>query len=169
MAQIRIQAVPLTREAFALFGDVVQIEGAGEHDINAGKIQRFHDLADVVVDTENGGRPVVSIAYAQITTSMPVSIPMVERHPLGSQAFIPFSELPMVVVVAEQTDEPVNPYDLKAFVSNGKQGINYKPGVWHMPLIAFEEGQQWLIIDREGPGENCDQFCFENDEIEVYV
>lgn len=169
MAQIRIQAAPLTRESFAPFGDVVEIKGAGEHDINAGKIQRFHDLADVVVDTENGGRSIVSIAYARVTTSMPVSIPMVERHPLGSQAFIPFSKIPMVVVVAEKTDEPVNPQDLKAFVSNGKQGINYKPGVWHMPLIAFEEGQQWLIIDRGGPGKNCDECFFDGDQIVVFV
>jgi len=169
MAKLRLQAEPLTRESFALYGDVVERDGAAEHDINSGKIQRFHDLADVVVDTDNGGRPVVSIAYARITTTMPVSIPMVERHPLGSQAFIPFSSLPMVVVVAQKTDEPVNPHDLKAFVSNGKQGINYKPGVWHMPLIAFEEGQQWLIIDREGPGENCDEYYFENDEIVVFV
>ena len=169
MTKLRIQAKPLTRELFAPFGDVIEIDGAAEHEINSGRIQRFHDLADVVVDLENGGRPVVSIAYARITTTMPVSISMVERHPLGSQAFIPFSSLPMVVVVAQETDDPIKPQDLTAFVSNGKQGINCRPGVWHMPLIAFEEGQQWIIIDREGPGDNCDEFYFENDEIVVFV
>jgi ureidoglycolate lyase len=81
---------------------------------------------------------------------------MVERHPLGSQAFIPLAPFSFVVVVAP-AGESVDIADLRAFVTNGSQGINYHKGVWHMPLIATEGGQAFLVIDRV-PGENnCEQ------------
>ena len=87
---------------------------------------------------------------------LPYRIDMVERHPLGSQAFIPLSPCKMIIVVAPPA-ESVEPDDLRAFVSNGNQGINYRLGTWHMPLIAFESGQRFLVIDRAGEGPNCDE------------
>jgi len=81
---------------------------------------------------------------------------MVERHPLGSQAFIPLAEFPFVVVVAPP-GESVARGDLCAFVTNGKQGINYHRGTWHMPLIALEAGQRFLVIERGGDESNCDE------------
>ena len=81
---------------------------------------------------------------------------MVERHPLGSQAFVPLTRCRMVVVVAPP-GESVDPQDLRAFVTNGRQGINYHRGTWHMPLIAFDEGQEFLIVDRGGSEPNCEQ------------
>ena len=81
----------------------------------------------------------------------------------GITAFIPLSRLPLWVVAPP--GETVEPRQLRAFVSNGRQGINYRRGVWHLPLIALEVGQEFLIIDRGGPGQNCDEFYFKGDEI----
>lgn len=81
---------------------------------------------------------------------------MVERHPLGSQAFIPLEPCRMVIVVGPP-GEGVSAEDLRAFVTNGRQGINYHRGTWHMPLIAFDTGQEFLIVDRGGDESNCEQ------------
>jgi ureidoglycolate lyase len=81
---------------------------------------------------------------------------MVERHPLGSQSFIPLQRFSFIIVVGP-AGESIDATDLKAFVTNGRQGINYHKGVWHMPLIALEAGHECLVIDRVGEGANCDQ------------
>ena len=86
---------------------------------------------------------------------MPLKLTMVERHPLGSQAFVPLKPCKMVVVVAPP-GEDVTAGDLRAFVTNGRQGVNYHRGTWHMPLIAFEAGQEFLIVDRGGSEPNCE-------------
>ena len=85
---------------------------------------------------------------------------MVERHPLGTQAFIPLSPCRMIVVVAPPS-EGVETEDLVAFETNGQQGVNYKRGTWHMPLIAFEAGQRFLIVDRGGDAPNCDEHALD--------
>ena len=91
----------------------------------------------------------------RIATELPHQIDMVERHPHGSQAFVPLTPCKMIVVVAPAGDAP-KAADLRAFVSNGRQGINYHRGTWHMPLIAFDAAQEFLIIDRVGDSPNCD-------------
>jgi len=164
MARINLKLQSLTREAFALFGDVIETEGARHFSINAGTIERFHDLAQVDVGTEGEGRPLISIAQCKQATELPIPVKFVERHPQGTQAFIPFLDTPLPIVVAPP-GETVDPQDLRAFISNGNQGINYHRGVWHLPLIALQQGQQFLIVDRGGAGQNCDEFYFEGDEI----
>jgi ureidoglycolate lyase len=84
---------------------------------------------------------------------------MVERHPHGSQAFIPLAPFSFIVVVAP-AGEAVNATDLRAFVTNGTQGVNYHKGVWHMPMIAMEAGQEFLIVDRLPAKDNCEEFIF---------
>jgi len=92
---------------------------------------------------------------ASSATALPYCFDRIERHPLGSQAFIPLTPFSFVVVVAP-AGESVERDDLRAFVTNGQQGINYRRGVWHMPLIALETGQDFLIVDRAGSG-NCEE------------
>ena len=164
MSSVTLKLEPLTREAFAPFGNVIEIDGARHYSINAGAIERYHDLALVDVSGGEPGRALISIAACNQSTSLPYSVPFVERHPLSSQAFIPFDEQPLVVVVALK-GESVNPNELKAFISNGKQGINYHRGVWHMPLISLKQGQQLIIVDRGGPGNNCEEFWFTQEVI----
>ena len=151
---ITLKPQPLTRERFAPYGDVIESADVDRAVMNAARFERFDELC--AVDVGADGRVAVSIARCRVATALPYRIDMVERHPLGSQAFVPLSRARMIVEVAPP-EESVETGDLRAFVSNGRQGINYKAGTWHMPLIAFEAGQEFLVIDR-APGEpNCDE------------
>ena len=91
---------------------------------------------------------------------MPLRVDTVERHPLGSQAFVPLARSIMVIVVAPP-GESVEAADLRAFVTNGRQGINYHRGTWHMPLIGLKAGQEFLIVDRAGDASNCEVHEFD--------
>jgi len=159
-----LKAEPLDPEVFEPFGDVIETKGARHFPINEGAIERYHDLAWVEVD--EGGRTLVSIFESNRVGTLPHRVTLVERHILGSQAFIPLDGARMIVVVAPP-GEPPSSEQLQAFVTNGEQGVNYRPGVWHMPLIAFEAGQRFLVVDRGGPGENCDEHRYENEKITV--
>ncbi len=150
---ITLKPQPLSSERFALYGDVIETSVDRTAAMNAERFQRFDDLCNV--DMHDDGRVAVSIARCRVATSLPLRIDMVERHPLGSQAFVPLTPCRMVVVVAPP-EESVDASDLRAFVTNGRQGINYHRGTWHMPLIAFEAGREFLIIDRAADMPNCD-------------
>jgi ureidoglycolate lyase len=150
---ITLKPEPLTSERFALYGDVIETSIDRTAAMNAERFQRFDDLCNV--DMKDDGRVAISIARCRVATSLPLRIDMVERHPLGSQAFVPLTPCRIVVVVAPP-EESVDASDLRAFVSNGRQGINYHRGTWHMPLIAFDAGREFLIIDRAADIPNCD-------------
>lgn len=146
---LRVEA--LTAEAFAAFGDVIEAAAARDtYAVNEGTAQRFHDLARVDTDAE-GGRTLISIFRAQ-ARSLPFAIRMLERHPLGSQAFIPLQGQRYLVVVA-QTPEALP----RVFLADAGQGINYHRGSWHHPLIALDSAGDFLVVDRGGPGHNCDE------------
>lgn len=148
---------PLTREAFAPFGDVIDTAGARSFPINDGMVERFHDLARVDVGTQ-GGAPLLSIFRGR-PYDMPLVVKFVERHPLGSQAFVPLGRAAFAVIVAPPGDDP-KPGDLRAFIGNGHQGVNYSPGTWHHVLLVLEQPADFLVIDRGGPGNNCDEHHF---------
>lgn len=148
----------LTAAAFAPFGEVVEAGGAPEW-INAGTARQYADLATVETD---GGRPRVSLYRAE-ARRLPLAITMLERHPLGSQLFMPLSAEPFIVVVAPAAPVPDRAL-LRAFVTNGRQGVNYRRGTWHHPLIALAAGE-FLVLDRAGPGANCEEFRFRDGEL----
>jgi len=150
---VTLTPVPLNREDFAPYGDVIESAAGTTAAMNAARFERFDDLC--TVEMQDNARVTVSIARCLVANSLPYRIDMVERHPLGSQAFVPLSPATMLVVVAPAGDA-VQASDLRAFVSDGRQGINYHRGTWHMPLIAFTAGQEFLIIDRVGDMPNCD-------------
>ncbi len=155
-AALRVE--PLTRAAFQPFGDVIDAEGAQHFEINNGSTTRFHDLARIDVAAE-GGRALVNIFRAR-PLPMPLAIAMMEKHPLGSQAFIPLAAAPFLVIVAPPGDA-VAPPDLRAFLAQGRQGVNYARGVWHHPVIALGRQTDFLVIDRGGPGDNLAEFFFD--------
>ena len=112
----------LTKENFAPFGDIIETAGAERMLINEGTTERFHNLANIDV-ANKGGQPLINIFRGQ-PKPQPIQIKMMERHPLGSQAFIPLQKKPYVIVVAP-VSKHVNPNDLYAFLAAGDQGINY--------------------------------------------
>jgi len=163
---MQLAPAPLTSEAFAQFGDVIQTEGAQHFEMNGGKLERYYDLADIDVGVETGGRPIISIANCVQITELPLAITCLERNPHGSQAIFPLFNQNMTIVVAPAGGELISPYSIRAFYSNGTQGVNLHAGVWHLPIIALEPAQAFLIVDRGGPNENCDEFYFDEfDEI----
>ena len=149
---ITLKPEPLTAAAFAAYGDVVESSQQQVEAMNAESFERFDDLCSVEA---NDGHVAISIARCRSVTTLPHRFEMIERHPHGSQSFVPLTPCRMMVVVAP-AGEPAAAADLRAFVSNGRQGINYHRGTWHMPLIAFDAGQEFLIIDRVGDSPNCD-------------
>ncbi|AUT59295.1 ureidoglycolate lyase [Paraburkholderia terrae] len=144
---------PLTREAFAPFGDVIELEGAKQIPINLGTTIRYHDLANVDV-TDEGGRTLVNLFRGQ-ARALPFEITMMERHPLGSQAFIPLNDKPYLVVVAPAGE--LDESKIRAFVTSGWQGVNYAKGVWHHPLLALGEVSDFIVVDRGGDGHNLNE------------
>jgi ureidoglycolate lyase len=149
-----LSPVPLSRARFEPYGDVIETAKMRRTAMNSARFERFDDQC--TIDVAGDGRIAVSIARCRVPTTMPYRFDTVERHPLGSQAFMPLSRAKMIVVVAPACEE-VDPADLRAFVTNGRQGINYHRGTWHMPLIAFEAGQEFLVIDRAADQPNCEE------------
>lgn len=151
-----LPVIPLTRQAFAPYGDV--IEADPQHTlfpINSGTSQRFHDLARLEPGPD--GKLIVSIFRAQ-PRRLPFTITMLERHPKASQAFMPLSNLPFLVVVAPIGDG-LQADQIQAFLAQGHQGVNFAPGVWHHPLLALHAESDFLVIDRDDPHHNCDEFA----------
>ncbi len=157
MTETVLPVEPLTRAAFAPFGDVIETDGARHFEINDGSTTRFHDLARVDVEAQRG-HVLVNIFRAR-PLPMPLTIAMVEKHPLGSQAFVPLEAAPFLVVVAPP-GETVAPADLRAFLAEAGQGVNYARGVWHHPVIALGRETDFLVIDRGGPGDNLAELFF---------
>ncbi len=153
-----LRPLALTAGAFAEFGEVIEAGGASGL-INDGTTRQFADLATIDV-TAGGGRPRLSV-YRTTPYELPLPIAMLERHPLSSQLFMPLSGQAFLMVVAPAGRDP-DPPALCAFVTNGRQGINYRRGTWHHPLIALSGTGDFLVLDREGEGRNCDEFPFAN-------
>lgn len=150
----QLRAQPLTREAFAPFGTVIQTAGAHHFPINQGSTERYHALAEVTLDGPPA-RAIISLFRGE-PVRPPVPLRLLERHPLGSQAFMPLQGRPYLVVVAPP-GEAFALADLRAFLARGEQGVSYAPGVWHHPLLALEAVSDFLVVDRDGPGSNCDE------------
>lgn len=154
MSAKTITARVLTAEAFAPFGDVIERSGSPDKIINQGMCGRHHDLARLDFGS---GRAGISLFDAK-ARSLPHTVDMVERHPDGSQAFMPVDGVPMLVVVAE--DDAGQPVNLKAFVSQPGQSINLHRGTWHGVLAPLGNPGRFVVVDRIGDGDNLEEFWF---------
>ena len=155
-ADRRILGRPLTREAFEPFGDIIQKTGAQHYPINGGRTERYHDLAKVEAEGPQA-RVLVSIFEGR-PQPFPMPLTLVERHPLGSQAFVPLGADPFLVTVAP--DEGGRPGRPRAFRTAPGQGVNYLRGVWHGVLTPLGRTAPFLIVDRVGPGENVEEHTY---------
>jgi ureidoglycolate lyase len=144
---------PLTKEDFAPFGEVLETDRAEIRLINDGLCTRFHALATVETRGD-GARAVVSLFRTE-PAPLPMHLSMMERHPLGGQAFWPLSGGDWLVAVAP--DENGQPGTPLVFRANGHQGVCYAPNVWHHPLLALERVSDFLVLDRDGPGTNLEE------------
>jgi ureidoglycolate lyase len=140
---------PLTPAAFTPFGDVLDTAGAPDRLINAGLCGRWHDRARL--DFGPDGRPGISL-FRSDHRRLPCTIDLLERHPLGSQAFIPMTADSFLVIVAE--DEGGRPARIRAFLTAPGQGVNLLRNCWHGVLTPLAPPGLFAVIDRIGPGEN---------------
>ncbi len=158
MQNMELKIQPLTASAFAPYGDVIELS---EHNqilpINYGQTDRHHALAKVEVQ---GGNGIVSLFNSKAIT-LPFQIKLIERHPLGSQAFINMSANPFVVVVAQAGDFAVN--NLRAFYASENQSVNYHQGTWHHYCLPLNNSALFAVVDRQGPGDNCDEIEIPSD------
>lgn len=148
---------PLTAEAFAPFGQVIETQGAHHYPINNGNTERYNDLARVELAGIHA-RPLISIFRGK-PYDLPLTLTMVERHPLGSQAFYPLSGRSFLVIVAP--DQPSGPGTPRAFLVAPGQGVNIAMNTWHGVLTPLEAESDFLVIDRGGEGNNLEEFHFQ--------
>lgn len=150
-----ITATGLTREAFAPFGDIIEARGVPDKQINAGLCGRYHDLA--TLDFDERGQTGISVFLSK-PIELPLQLAMVERHPRGSQCFIPMSGGNYLVVVAE--DDNGMPNNMRAFLAGPDQGVNYHRNIWHGTLMPIDKEACFTVIDWIGDGENLEEFHF---------
>jgi ureidoglycolate lyase len=155
-----IKPQALSKVAFAQFGDVIETQDSDYFMINNNNTERYHRLAGVQLGQQDD-QAIISIFRAK-SLAMPLTIKMMERHPQGSQAFIPLKGNQFLILVAPAGDPPA-PNSLKAFIARGDQGINYHIGVWHHPILCCAQQDDFLVVDREGTGNNCDEHFFAED------
>ena len=142
--------INITKENFSEFGDLISSKNINPIDINDGYAKRFDDLAKVNT-IKDQGKTCVSI-FSSLKRSFPMKIDMMEKHPLGSQAFIPMKETTFLSFVAPEGDKP-DLNKVESFIIPRGIGINYNPGIWHFPLISTEN-MNFLVVDRLGDGDN---------------
>lgn len=147
----RLVARPITAEAFAPFGDLLDTSGAPDRLINEGLCGRFHDRARLEFE---GGRAGVSLFLAE-PRPLPYRFDLVERHPEGSQCFVPMTGAAFLVIVAP--DEGGRPGAPLAFVTRPGQAVNYHRGTWHGVLAPLSAPGLFAVIDRIGPGANLEE------------
>jgi ureidoglycolate lyase len=156
MAMLTLSIEPLTRKAFAPFGDVVDTDGLTPLPINEGFARRFNDLATIDVTAE-GGQINISWFVAS-TRPAPIAIRLMERHPLGSQLFMPLNRKDWLIVVCT---DPHIASTYRAFAVTGHQGVNYARNCWHHPLLVLEDSSPFFVVDRKGGGDNLEEYWLE--------
>ena len=149
---MKIIIEPMTADAFASFGDLLEAKGMPDKIINQGLCGRFHDRARMDF---SDGRAGISIFHAE-KRDLPLKLDLVERHPDGSQAFVPMSHQPFLVVVAE--DQNGTPQNIRAFLTEAGQAINIHRGVWHGVLTPLYDPGLFAVIDRIGEGPNLEEY-----------
>ena len=148
--KIIIKPKKITRKNFQKFGDLISVKKKKSININDGYAKRFDNLCRINTSSKKG-KTIMSIFSAK-KRKFPMNIKMMEKHPLGSQAFIPMKETVFLSFVAPEGDKP-DLNKIESFIIPKGIGINYNPGIWHFPLISTED-MNFLVVDRLGDGDN---------------
>ena len=163
MTNLIIKPKPITKENFKKFGDMISTEDIKPLEINNGFAKRYDGIAKL--DTKkNNGESTICI-FSALKRSFPMKIDMMEKHPLGSQAFIPMKETVFLSFVAPEGDKP-DLNRVEAFIIPKGIGVNYNPGVWHFPLISTED-MNFLVVDRKGEGDNLIIYDLKKENISI--
>ena len=150
MTEKTITHIPITKKNFAKYGDMISTKDIKPLEINNGFAKRYDGIANL--DTKkNNGESTICI-FSALKRSFPMKIDMMEKHPLGSQAFIPMKETVFLSFVAPEGEKP-DLTRVEAFIIPKGIGVNYNPGIWHFPLISTED-MNFLVVDRKGEGDN---------------
>ena len=150
MTEKIIEPIPITKENFAKYGDMISTKDITPLEINNGYAKRYDGIAKLNTSKDNG-ETTISI-FSALKRSFPMKIDMMEKHPLGSQAFIPMKETTFLVLVAPEGEKP-DIKKIESFIVPPGIGVNYNPGTWHFPLISTED-MNFLVVDRKGSGNN---------------
>jgi len=148
--EIIFKPKPITKENFSKFGDMITTDNTKPIEINNGYAKRFDGIANLNT-SKDGGETTICI-FSALKRNFPMKIDMMEKHPLGSQAFVPMKQTTFLVFVAPEGSEP-NLNKVESFIVPPGIGVNYNPGIWHFPLISTED-MNFLVIDRKGSGDN---------------
>ena len=159
--KITINPKPITKENFSKFGDMITTANIKPIEINDGYAKRFDGIANLNTSQDNG-ETIISI-FSALKRTFPMKIDMMEKHPLGSQAFIPMKQTTFLVLVAPESNKP-DLNKIEAFIVPQEIGVNYNPGTWHFPLIATED-MNFLVVDRKGSGDNLVIKNIEKEEV----
>ena len=164
----KVKIQPLTASNFAAFGEVIECDNHDFFHINNAHTERYHAIALTELKSQSNSTAEeqvnigISIFRNIRATLIPFKIEMLERHPIGSQAFTPMQGQKFLIIVAPQLDQDTpDVQNIHAFISNGQQGVNYRAGTWHHPLLTLEAPSDFVVIDRIGSGHNCDVYSFE--------
>jgi len=150
MNNIIIKPKMINKENFKKFGDMITTNSIKHLEINDGYAKRYDGIATLDAKKDNG-ESIISI-FSALKRSFPMKVDMMEKHPLGSQAFIPMKETTFLAFVAPEGDKP-DLDKVEAFIIPKGVGVNYNAGIWHFPLIATED-MDFLVVDRKGKGNN---------------
>ncbi len=164
MPQPILKPIPLTAQGFKAFGQVIELDKAKQLSINQGLTTRFHDLLDIDTNVHDG-RPIISL-FRTSPIPLPHKVEVMERHPLGSQGFMPMTDQPFLVLVGREVERKRHGLqfdDLTLFISNGSQGINLNKNTWHHFQIVLNHTQDFIVIDRAGAGNNLEEIAVEGE------
>ena len=161
MTEKIIKPIPITKENFSKFGDMISTKNIKPLEINNGYAKRYNGIANLNTSNDKG-ETTISI-FSALKRNFPMKIDMMEKHPLGSQAFIPMKETTFLTFVAPKGEKP-NLEKIESFIVPKGKGVNYKAGVWHFPLISTED-MDFLVVDRRGSGDNLVIENLEKEEI----
>jgi len=168
--EIKLTLEILSKENFESYGDVLSTENSSSIIINNGFAEKHYNLCSMD-SNENGGKSALHL-YVAKKRAFPLQINMLEKHPYFSQAFIPRSNNAFIAVVSLGTNKP-DLSTLKAFITDGNQGVHYKRGTWHFPLISIKNNEQFIVIDRTDCGvkenkiEECIEYHFDDKQISL--